>query len=130
MRPVRDTLIEAIALACHQQNRVWCIAHGDESQVNWSEAPDWQKESAIMEVEAALVDPRPEVSHERWLKHKTDDGWVYGPTKDVESKTHPCMVPYGDLPAEQKLKDSFFVSMVTELGNSLNLIPSDQDSID
>ena len=36
------------------------------------------------------------------------DGWVYGIVKDPESKTHPCLVPYQDLPAEQRIKDSLF----------------------
>lgn len=123
----RALLVTAIAAACHEQNRAWCLAHGDESQTHWSEAPDWQKESAVAGVESALVDPRPEVSHERWLEHKQEDGWVYGPVKDVSAKTHPCMVPYGDLPEEQKRKDHLFVSMVTELGTVFGLINSKQE---
>ena len=28
------------------------------------------------------------------MKQKTDEGWVWGPFKDAEKKTHPCMVPF------------------------------------
>ena len=108
--------IEAIAAACHQQNRAWCIAHGDHSQLQWSESPEWQRKSAILGVENALKGATPEQSHESWLEEKRQDGWTYGEVKDVEKKTHPCFRPYAELPEEQKSKDHFFVDMVRELG--------------
>jgi hypothetical protein len=124
MTPSKEDLIVAIAMACHQQNKAWCEAHGDMSQPAWADAPEWQKKSAVMGVEAGLQDPRPEASHERWMEHKKSEGWVYGEVKDPEAKTHPCMVPYSDLPPEQKAKDHFFTSMVTMLGLQLGLIDS------
>lgn len=121
MERARETAIEAIAAACHQQNRTWCLAHGDTSQPLWLEAASWQKDSAIAGVRSALEDPRPEASHERWLEHKRSEGWTYGPEKDPEKKTHPCMVPYGDLPEMQKQKDVFFIDMVQQLGSVLGI---------
>lgn len=118
----RETTIEVIAAACHQQNKTYCELMGDNTQPLWLDAPDWQKDSAIAGVKHALVDPDPSASHESWLKQKVKDGWVYGETKDPEAKTHPCMVPYGDLPEVQKRKDSFFVSMVQQLGLTAGLI--------
>ena len=38
-------------------------------------------------------------------------GWVYGPTKDAATKTHPCCVPYTELPPIQKVKDAYFEGM-------------------
>lgn len=121
MASLRDMVIGAIAAACHQQNRAWCVAHGDHSQPQWSEAPEWQRKSAILGVENALKGATPEQSHECWLEEKRKDGWTYGPTKDVEKKQHPCFVPYAELPPEQKLKDHFFVDMVNELGRIFGL---------
>jgi len=118
----KKTAIEVIAAACHQQNRMYCELLGDYTQPLWLQAPDWQKDSAIQGVEHALINPDPSASHESWLEHKRQDGWTYGETKDPEAKTHPCMVPYGDLPEAQKRKDKFFVEMVQQLGLASGLI--------
>ena len=47
-------------------------------------------------------------SHESWLAFKEADGWVYGKVKDEVLKTHPCYVPYDELPEAQKFKDTLF----------------------
>lgn len=99
-----------IAAACHEVNRQWCALHNDFSQPEWHDAPDWQKSSAIEGVLGVAKGNGPRESHEGWLAHKEAEGWVYGDVKDPEAKTHPCMVPYDDLPAEQHFKDDLFVS--------------------
>lgn len=106
--------IEAIARLCHEVNRGLCEAFGDRSQVPWEEAPQWQRDSAVKGVEFHLANPSatPEDSHASWLAEKARTGWVYGPVKDAEAKTHPCFVPYGDLPAEQRAKDYVFRAIV------------------
>jgi hypothetical protein len=35
--------------------------------------------------------------------------------KDPEAKTHPCLVPYDDLPEYQQLKDRVFLAIRREL---------------
>ena len=129
MTLTRSRLVEAVACACHQQNKAHCESLGDSSQPSWSDAPGWQKTSAIAGVEGALKGNSPEQSHESWLAHKREEGWVWGPYKNPEAKVHPCMVPYSDLPVAQKAKDSLFVSMVRELGLTMGLItnPSESD---
>jgi len=106
------TVLEVAEMA-HQVNKAYCESRGDESQVGWDDAPDWQKESAINGVKFHFQnDVTPEQSHENWLKEKADDGWVYGIVKDVEKKEHPCMVEYGMLPIAQRSKDYIFKSIV------------------
>lgn len=106
-----------VAKVCHEVNRVYCKSIGDDSQPTWDEAPDWQKLSAINGVLFHLKNPDagPPGSHENWLKDKQADGWVYGEKKDPEAKTHPCMVPYDQLPKEQQTKDALFVAIVHAL---------------
>lgn len=106
--------IEKIAKTCHEVNRVYCLGHGDESQPIWEDAPDWQRESAIKGVEYHLANPdsKPEDSHNSWLAEKESAGWVYGEQKDPEKKTHPCIVPFGELPLMQQVKDQLFLSVV------------------
>jgi hypothetical protein len=109
--------IRAAAQHCHEMNRTWCALRGDTSQVGWDDAPEWQRESAIEGVKFHLANPHagPSGSHENWMRHKLADGWVYGPQKDPEKKTHPCLVPYAELSADQRAKDAFFVATLHAL---------------
>ncbi len=51
-------------------------------------------------------DMTPEQNHENWVKMKCAQGWVYGPVKDFEKKTHPDLVPFDQLPDIEKRKDT------------------------
>lgn len=100
------------AKAAHEVNRTYCYALGDFSQVDWVFAPAWQRESAINGVKGVIAGNTPEQSHESWMKQKLQEGWKYGPTKNPESKEHPCMVPYSQLSPAQRYKDTLFVTSV------------------
>ncbi len=102
----------AIARACHEANRAYCLAIGDTSQVAWDDAPDWQKESARVGVIKAREGATPEQLHESWCEQKRAEGWVHGKTKDPEKRIHHCLVPYDQLPAEQRAKDFLFSGTV------------------
>lgn len=105
--------VETIAKACHAANKGYCEALGDFSQPSWEDAPQWQKDSAIVGVKFHLSgDHGPEASHNSWLAQKEAEGWVYGEVKDPVKKEHPCFVPYEQLPVEQKAKDYIFRSIV------------------
>lgn len=99
-----------IAELCHEVNRAYCVSLGDNSQLAWADAPDWQKNSAVDGVEYHLTveGTKPEDSHVNWLKMKNEEGWTYGRVKDPIKKTHPCMVAFNLLPAPQKAKDHIF----------------------
>lgn len=106
--------IVRIARVCHEANRGYCASIGDMSQPTWEEAPDWQKESALKGVMHHIENPdsTPADSHTEWMAEKARTGWSYGDEKDPEAKTHPCMVPWEELPAEQRMKDVIFLSIV------------------
>ncbi len=106
--------IEDVARICHEANRAYCLSQGDLSQLHWEDAAQWQRDSAIAGVCAFVRNPdlRPEETHVKWCQHKEADGWVYGPNKDADKKTHPCLVPYEELPWDQKLKDALFGAVV------------------
>ncbi len=105
--------IHDIAKLCHEVNRAYCAALGDNSQLPWESAPQWQKESAVQGVQFHMHgEASPEQSHESWLALKLAEGWTYGPVKDEALKQHPCCVPYHMLPVEQKAKDYIFGSIV------------------
>lgn len=106
--------IRDIARVVHEANRAFCISLGDMSQVAWDDAPEWQRNSAIDGVLFVLGNPEADQSatHQNWMKVKKREGWVYGEVKDAEKKTHPCMVPYEELPPDQQLKDALFHAIV------------------
>lgn len=109
--------VEQIARVCHEANRTYSEAADLELHKPWGHAPQWQRDSAIKGVENILANPwmSPIDSHESWYAEKASTGWRYGPTKDENAKTHPCMVPYLDLPETQRAKDTLFVNIVRAL---------------
>lgn len=114
-----------IAKVVHAVNAAYCLSQGDDSQNPWDEAPEWQKESIIKGVEFVLANPdAPEsATHDSWLAQKTADGWVYGEEKDVEAKTHPCIVPFEELPEGQKAKDYISRATVKSVAEAIDNIP-------
>lgn len=120
--------IEDIAKVCHAANRAYCQTLGDYSQPIWEEAPQWQKQSAINGVQFHLNNSwaDPSAMHDNWMAQKQAEGWKYGPVKDPEKKEHPCMVPYEDLPPEQKRKDLLFIGVVAALTMALRTENSDE----
>lgn len=43
--------------------------------------------------------------HEVWAAARKAEGWTYGETRDDVRKTHPCLVPYEELPESEKEYD-------------------------
>ena len=109
--------IEQIAEICHEANRALCVATGDNSQPSWSDAPDWQRESALNGVKFHLANPDVSASHshEEWLREKLTTGWKYGAVKNPDTKEHPCIVPFEELPEDQQAKDCLFQFIVRGL---------------
>lgn len=100
-------------------NRRYCISIGDNTQPHWEDAPEWQKNSVRQGVKLALEGATPEQSHASWLALKESEGWVYGESKDVDKKSHPCMVPYADLPEAQRRKDALYLSVVKSMWSAI-----------
>ena len=43
--------------------------------------------------------------HEVWAKGRLDEGWTYGAVRSDAQKKTPCLVPYDDLPENEKEYD-------------------------
>lgn len=110
--------IEGIARVCHEANRglqrAWPSA-GIAPAPPWEACGEEMRDSAIAGVQGVLDGRTPEESHEGWLAFKREHGWVYGPVKSATDKTHPCMVPYDDLPPQDRIKDHLFNAVVNTL---------------
>ena len=44
-------------------------------------------------------------AHEVWAAQRIREGWTYGEKRDDVLKTHPCLVPYDQLPESEKEYD-------------------------
>lgn len=123
----RERVIEIIAGAAHTANVAYCCGIGDHgSRTPWKHESQELRASVLSGVNVALGGATPEQCHEGWVARKRAEGWKYGPVKDADAKTHPCMLSYGDLPPEQKLKDELFTNMVRELAPLFGLEVADR----
>ena len=43
--------------------------------------------------------------HEVWAQNRMNEGWTYGPVRDDQKRQTPCLVPYDQLPEEEKAYD-------------------------
>jgi len=119
---ISASVVEAAARAAHEVNRAYCLAIGDASQPPWEGAPEWQRASCREGVAGVIAGNGPRESHASWMRHKLEHGWTYGPDKDPGKKTHPCLVPYDELPPAQRAKDDLFVRTVGAVLRALQLI--------
>jgi len=52
-----------------------------------------------------LTERLAENSHDLWAAQRLAQGWTLGPQRDDAQKTHPCLVPYAELPDSEKEYD-------------------------
>ena len=109
--------IQKIARICHNVNKAYCESLGDNSQLSWDEISIDIKGSAVIGVRKVLENPSitPEDIHKEWMDYKIKEGWIYGINKDNVKKTHPCLMPYNELPIEQKAKGFIFIAIIRQL---------------
>lgn len=52
-----------------------------------------------------LVEAMAKNVHEVWAETRIAQGWTYGPERNDQLKHHPCLVPYEELPEEEREYD-------------------------
>jgi len=73
---------------------------------------DWDAEKlTFLEYEGGADDIAlmAEMEHTHWCREKKDEGWRYGPTKDANIKTNPSLLPWEELPEEERDKNREFI---------------------
>lgn len=43
--------------------------------------------------------------HEVWAQTRISQGWTYGEERNDDKKTHPCLIPYEELPESEREYD-------------------------
>lgn len=107
---------EQIARVAHAANTEYRTILGEEPAPAWADLPEGWRAGIIAGIENARLESTetPEQSHERWVVSKFMDGWTYG-LYDPVHKTHPNMVPFSQLPEEQRNKDALFQAIARAL---------------
>jgi len=54
---------------------------------------------------AAVLERLARNVHDAWARERFADGWTWGPQRDEAARRHPSLVPYDDLPEEEKKYD-------------------------
>ena len=52
-----------------------------------------------------LIEQMSKNVHEVWAETRISQGWTYGEQRNDELKTHPCLIPYEELPEEEREYD-------------------------
>ncbi len=52
-----------------------------------------------------LIEKMSKNVHDVWAETRISQGWTYGKERDDEKKTHPCLIPYEELPDNEKEYD-------------------------
>ena len=62
-------------------------------------------DTSSVELTEELMDLTEEIAknvHDVWAQNRIKEGWTYGPERNDGQKQTPCLVPYEDLPEEEK----------------------------
>ena len=68
---------------------------------------DWDADNLQFSPQEVEIMARME--HERWCQERKQAGWTHGPEKNAEKKTNPDLLPWDELPEEEKEKNRRFV---------------------
>lgn len=86
----------------------------------WEKRDDKFRKQFVEIIEKYLLQdklPTPEEAHDSWMQSYLDMGWKYGKTRDVDKKTHPDMLPFYELPQDERDKDAIFLAIVWAIKN-------------
>ena len=121
MPKLDESAVARIAQVMHETMRAWQKANGQDTAPPWSRAPQWMKDASIDAVRWRLANPGAPSSaqHDQWMEQKREAGWKHGKVKSGVKKTHPMLVPYGQLPEVERRKDALVMATIDALSRKL-----------
>lgn len=110
--PVR--LLSRIAHAVHNAETVYSTELLGQSKKEWHLLGNTEVQNFANLIYKYLQSPdiTPEQLHQEWMDAKLKEGWQYGPEFNEESKHHPCIVQYEELPKEERFKDQLLLAII------------------
>lgn len=77
----------------------------DQTSNNYTPTPVDTTNIQLPEELMALAEAISKNVHEVWAQNRIKEGWTYGPIRDDQKRQTPCLVPYDQLPEEEKAYD-------------------------
>lgn len=71
-------------------------------KTNYTPQPVDTKDVDLPQELAALAEQIAKNVHEVWASKRMEEGWTYGFERNDKDMTHPCLVPYEELPEAEK----------------------------
>lgn len=115
-----ETQLDLLAATAHELNRKYRLSIGESADPHWEDVSPEMRRSTLIGVQGALSGNTLAQQHESWMQERLSNGWVYGPVTDKPNRVHACLVPYEQLPAEQRLKDLLFRNVVLALAQAFD----------
>lgn len=81
------------------------VSHLEENVLVYEPEPIDTSKVRLSDEIFELTEQLAENAHEVWARRRMEQGWRYGERRDDDKKTHPSLVPYKDLPEEEKEYD-------------------------
>ncbi|MDX8551873.1 RyR domain-containing protein [Methanospirillum hungatei] len=86
------------------------IRHGNDildylSIIHATIPPFFDSSDEIFEFTSEELEMLAKIEHERWMKEKVEEGWIYGEERDEKKLIHPCILDWDDLTDAVKEKD-------------------------
>ena len=77
----------------------------DQTSNNYTPTPVDTTNIQLPEELMALAEAISKNVHEVRAQNRIKEGWTYGPVRDDQKRQTPCLVPYDQLPEEEKAYD-------------------------
>ena len=55
------------------------------------------------------------LEHQRWMTHKIENGWSFGPKTDPDRKVHASLVEWEELSEEERQKDRDMIRSIPQV---------------
>ena len=99
---------------------------GSMSNLNYNPKPLDTSQIKLTDDILRLTELLAENAHEVWARERMVQGWKFGPNRDDQQKEHPLLVPYKELPEEEKRYDRDAALETIKIVMSLGYKPKDK----
>jgi hypothetical protein len=108
--------IEHVTRISYNTIREWCILHGDYCLTLWYNLDEEEKHLYLMQVVYCLDhSPTDEDLHNFWLLAAVQKGWFIGEIYNLQSKRHPHLNNYWQLPEYLKTKVKLLNNLIQSI---------------
>jgi len=99
-----------------------------EPQPPWDELPAWQHQAMVDVTRSCMMGANPKQLHTLWVQHYSAQGWTYGPEKNWETRQHPIIILWHELPLRYQARFKLWQAMVATLMLEIPEYPAPQAS--